>query len=152
MSENTFFEWVIAELDRADEVEEMLAEEIIRQGSSTKKKRQNDGVEGELEENVAALCDLFENDSFLEKGKIIKVFKEPYTKTLTLAFRNQLLRAKLDNLGRDHMLFKAGDAYAGSKMFTKEDALKSFGEGNTGSAQCICIKLRTLPHEGSCRF
>ena len=147
VSENTFFEWVIAELDRADEVEEMLAEEIIRQGSSTKKKRQNDGVEGELEENVAALCDLFENDSFLEKGKIIKVFKEPYTKTLTLAFRNQLLRAKLDNLGRDHMLFKAGDAYAGSKMFTKEDALKSFGEGNTGSAQCICIKLRTLPHE-----
>ena len=75
VSENTFFEWVIAELDRADEVEEMLAEEIIRQGSSTKKKRQNDGVEGELEENVAALCDLFENDSFLEKGKLSRSSK-----------------------------------------------------------------------------
>ena len=147
VSENAFFEWVIGELDRADEVEELLAEEITKQGSTTKRKRQNDGVEGELEDNVAALCDLFENESFLEKGKVIKVFKEPYTKTLTLCFRNQLLRTKLEDLGRDHILFKEGDAYAGAKSFTKEDALKSFGEGNTSSAQCISIKLRTLSHE-----
>ena len=89
-SENAFFEWVIAELDRADEVEELLAEDVIKQGSTTKKKRKDDGVEGELEDNVEALCDLFENETFLEKGKVIKVFKEPYTKTLTLCYRNTL--------------------------------------------------------------
>ena len=146
-SENAFFWWVIAELDRADEVEELLAEDVTKQGSTTKKKRKDDGVEGELEDNVEALCDLFENEIFLEKGKVIKVFKEPYTKTLTLCYRNQLLRTKLDEMGRDHILFKEGDAYAGSKSFTKEDALKSFGDGNTGSAQCISIKLRTLSHD-----
>ena len=146
-SEHAFFEWVIAELDRSDEVEELLAEEVTRQVSTTKKKRKDDGVEGELEDNVSALCDLFENESFLEKGKVIKVFKEPYTKTLTLCFRNQLLKTKLEDMGRDHILFKEGDAYAGSKSFTKEDALKSFGDGNTGSAQCISIKLRTLSHD-----
>ena len=146
-SENAFFEWVIAELDRADEVEELLAEDVAKQGSTAKKKRKDDGVEGELEDNVEALCDLFENETFLEKGKVIKVFKEPYTKTLTLCYRNQLLKTKLDEMGRDHILFKEGDAYAGSKSFTKEDALKSFGDGNTGSAQCISIKLRTLSHD-----
>ena len=147
VSENAFFEWVIGELDRADEVEELLAEEITKQGSTTKRKRQNDGEEGELEDNVAALCDLFENESFLEKGKVIKVFKEPYTKTLTLCYRNQLLRTKLEDQGRNHILFKEGDTYAGSKSFTKEDALKSIGDGNTSSCQCISIKLRTLSHE-----
>ena len=145
-SENTFFEWMIAELDRSDEVEELLAEST-KQASITKKKKAVDGVEGELEENVAALCDLFENESFLEKGKVIKVFEEPHTKTLTLCFRNQLLKAKLEGEGRDHILFKKGDAYAGSKSFTKEDALRSFGKGNTVSANCISIKLRALSHE-----
>ena len=145
-SENTFFEWMIAELDRSDEVEELLAEST-KQASITKKKKAVDGVEGELEENVAALCDLFENESFLEKGKVIKVFEEPHTKTLTLCFRNQLLKAKLEGEGRDHILFKKGDTYAGSKSFTKEDALRSFGKGNTVSAQCISIKLRALSHD-----
>ena len=54
-SENAFFEWVIAELDRADEVEELLAEDVAKQGSTAKKKRKDDGVEGELEDNVEAL-------------------------------------------------------------------------------------------------
>ena len=58
-------------------MEELLAEDVIKQGSTTKKKRKDDGVEGELEDNVEALCDLFENEIFLEKGKVIKVFKEP---------------------------------------------------------------------------
>ena len=104
---------MIAELDRSDEVEELLADST-KQASITKKKKAVNGVEGELEENVAALCDLFENESFLEKGKVIKVFEEPHTKTLTLCFRNQLLKAKLEGEGRDHILFKKGDAYAGS--------------------------------------
>ena len=58
----------------------------------------------------------------------------------------------LKDLGRDHILFKEGDAYAGSKSFTKEDALKSIGDGNTSSCQCISIKLRTLSHELSGRI
>ena len=96
---------MIAELNRSDEVKELLAEST-KQASITKKKKAVDGIEGELEENVAALCDLFENESFLEKGKVIKVFEEPHTKTLTLCFRNQLLKAKLEGEGRDRILFK----------------------------------------------
>ena len=33
------------------------------------------------------------------------------------------------------------------KSFTKEYALRSFGKGNTVSAQCISIKLRALSHD-----
>ena len=44
-------------------------------------------------------------------------------------------------------MFKKGDTYAGSKSLTKEEALRSFGKGNTVSAQCISIKLRALSHD-----
>ena len=145
-SESAFFETVIAEMDRSDEVEEMFKSQEAAEVTRRKSVRDDDR-DVELEEGVAELCELFQNDTFLERSKIVKVFEEKFTKILVLGVRLPVLRKKIDAMQLTMMRFRKEDYVPGSKTFTKVDAAKSSGGGNTTSAQCIVIKLRDLPHD-----
>ena len=146
-SESAFFETIIAEMDRSDEVEEMFKSQEATAPAPRKKSVRDEDREVGLEEGVEELCELFENDTFLEKSKVVKVFEAKFTKILQLGVRLPVLRNKIDAQGLTMMRFQKEDCVPGSKTFTKVDSTKSSGGGNTTSAQCIIIKLRDLPHE-----
>lgn len=132
-SENAFFEAVIAEMDRSDEVEELFkAEEVPR--VNRRKKSVKDEREVSLDDGVEELCKLFENDTAVEKSKVVKIFEEK-SKVLTLAVRMPILKKRMENEGRTMIKFKKDDFTRDGKQFTREDSVKASGARGLYSAQ-----------------